>query len=149
MNRRFFANQAGETIVEVLVALAALGLVLSSSAVIVSRSMQTMQTVDEQSMALGIAQGQIERVKQYVSANPAALTTSGSSIRTMAGFCMSDDSSNAVFTGSACTRSAPQSYVVNNRITTTSGYYLLATSVTFSTLTGNNSNITLYYRMYE
>lgn len=142
-------NQKGETIVEVLVALAALGIVLGSCAVIVSRSSQSMQTTQERSMALGIAQGQIERIKQYVTQDPSQLAT----LEGHSTFCMSDGATNTVQTASAACVRAPgaQDYQIRNTVAATafSGSYLVTSSVNFYTTSGAQTNVTLTYRIYQ
>lgn len=151
----FNGQSRGETIVEVLVSLAAVGIVLGSSAVIVSRSSRTMITASEQSQARAIVQDQIERVRQYVAADPSQLMTASSTIRSSQ-FCMSDDIANTPILGaSGCTRSpGVQNYTIGNLITTAANgpngtaSYTLTTTVRYDTLDGANSSVTMAYRMY-
>ncbi len=61
-------NQAGDTIVEVLIVTAVLGLVLAGSYAIASRSLKGMRASQERGEALKLAEGQIESIKTAVAA---------------------------------------------------------------------------------
>lgn len=141
------ASQSGETIVEVLVALAAVGLVLAGSAVVVSRGVQSMQTTQERSAALSIVEGQVERTREYIAQHPEELSDGSSTIRTST-FCMSNGASNTVQGGSACTQLNAQSYVLSNRIIQTGAYYTLTSEVSFDSISGDQSVIRILYRIY-
>lgn len=70
-------GQAGDTIVEVLIVTAVLGLVLAGSYAIASRSLKGMQQAQERGEALKLAEGQLESVKTAVAANaPGVLESS-------------------------------------------------------------------------
>lgn len=68
-------NQRGDTIVEVLFALAVLGAVLGSSYVVVNRNVKTNQSSQERLAAVKIAESQLERLKVASVTNPAILTS--------------------------------------------------------------------------
>lgn len=61
-------NQVGDTIVEVLIVTAVLGLVLAGSYAIASRSLKGMRASQERGEALKLAEGQIESIKTAVAA---------------------------------------------------------------------------------
>lgn len=68
-------NQRGDTIVEVLFALAVLGAVLGSSYVVVNRNVKTNQSSQERLAAVKIAESQLERLKVASVTNPAILAS--------------------------------------------------------------------------
>lgn len=61
-------NQFGDTIVEVLIVTAVLGLVLAGSYAIASRSLKGMRASQERGEALKLAEAQIESIKTAVAA---------------------------------------------------------------------------------
>jgi type II secretory pathway pseudopilin PulG len=61
--RRLRLNTRGDTIVEVLIAMAVASAVLGGAYVIVGRTQQNSQQAQEHSEALGIAQGQVEQLQ--------------------------------------------------------------------------------------
>lgn len=61
--RRLIQSQAGDTIVEVLIAIAVIGSVLGTAYALVNNAVQTSQQSQEHSRALAIAESQIERIK--------------------------------------------------------------------------------------
>lgn len=63
----FLKDNRGETIVEVLVTVAALSLVLAVSYGLANRSTLAVRQSQERSEALKLAQSQLERYKQYLS----------------------------------------------------------------------------------
>lgn len=58
-------TQSGETIVEVLVAIAVIGAVLGSSYAIVSRNSNSYQQASERTAALKLAENQLELIRGY------------------------------------------------------------------------------------
>lgn len=62
-------SQGGDTIVEVLLCLTVLGLVVGTASVLATRNTTTLQTTKEDTVALRIAQGQIEYLKSYAATN--------------------------------------------------------------------------------
>jgi type II secretory pathway pseudopilin PulG len=67
-------NQRGDTIVEVLVAIAVVSLVLASSYAITNRNVLTSQDTQEHSQALQIAQQQVELLRTFVQAHTTGYT---------------------------------------------------------------------------
>lgn len=83
----FRSNQRGDTIMEVLISVAVLSLVLTSSFALANRSTQGNRQAAERSEALKIAQAEMEKLKLYLSTPDATLPAAGSY------FCMNDDAS--------------------------------------------------------
>lgn len=79
-NSRLRLNQAGDTIVEVLLVTAVLGLVLAGSYAIASRSLKGMRQAQERGEALKLAEGQIESIKTAVAAGTNGVLESGSNL---------------------------------------------------------------------
>jgi type II secretory pathway pseudopilin PulG len=71
----FHSEQRGDTIVEVLIALAVLGSALGLSYATANRSLAGARQAQEHSEALQIAQGQLELLRSQATANPGLFTT--------------------------------------------------------------------------
>lgn len=67
LNRLFRNNATGDTIVEVMLALAILGLVLGGAYVVSNHNTLNERRAQERGVALQLAQGQIESMKQFAS----------------------------------------------------------------------------------
>lgn len=67
------SRERGDTIVEVLIAIAVVSLVLGGAYVTTNRSLQTTRAAQERSIALKLAESQIERIKALAANDPAAL----------------------------------------------------------------------------
>ncbi len=65
-------NGRGDTIVEVLVALAVIGIILVSGYLLASASLRAERSSQEHSEALQVGESQIESIKSYLAANPTA-----------------------------------------------------------------------------
>ncbi|HET9173769.1 MAG TPA: prepilin-type N-terminal cleavage/methylation domain-containing protein [Candidatus Saccharimonadales bacterium] len=147
MKRR---KQAGDTIVEVLIASAVIGLVLTAAYAIVNRSVLSVQDAEEHSQALQYTQGQVELLRAYVtnlSSPPTANTFTGNE-------CLlppASGSGGSITVGSGAQLSScpgatdPAAYAI--RLTgpdPSSGVYTVTASWT-SLIAGTN-NVTMYYR---
>lgn len=79
MSRRSYPlNNRGDTIVEVLIAIALVAMVLSGAYISSNRSFQVTQASKERDIALRIAESQIERIRGYKTARPHGTITSNS-----------------------------------------------------------------------
>lgn len=74
----FRQNQNGDTIVEVLVSLAVMGLVIAGAFSIVNVALRNSRQAQERSEATKIAESQIEAIKASDSAKPARFCMAGS-----------------------------------------------------------------------
>lgn len=70
--RRFRSLQRGDTIVEVLLAMAVVGMVLGLAYGITNRSIAIGRSAQERSEALKLAETQVELLKEYISQNASA-----------------------------------------------------------------------------
>src|SRR6188768_1636897 len=91
------APQGGDTIIEVVLALTVLSLVLGTSALLASKNTKTLQTSQEDAVALRVAQKQLEYLKSFVATDPDSLAD------TTAVFCMQDEKTTILdLDNSAC-----------------------------------------------
>jgi Tfp pilus assembly protein PilV len=104
---RFIGNKRGDTIVEVLIAIAVVSAVLGSAYAMTSRNVQNSQQAQEHSQALKVAESQVELLKSYVAAGN-TLPTSGNN------FCLyvntvpnPDVNSLVAFTGAGTSAGLP------------------------------------------
>ena len=66
-------RQRGDTMVEVLIAIAVVSLILGGAYVTTNGSLQATRAAQERSIALKLAESQMERVKGLVATNPASI----------------------------------------------------------------------------
>ncbi len=139
-------TERGDTIIEVVIAMAVLGLVLGASAVLASRTSKTMQTSQENAVALRAAQQQLEFLQFFAGTQPDNLPTDSKD------FCMKDEKTHATNSAECTTANGGASYVP--RITTTyheeeGGYYDAHVAVNWETLTGVPGSVELSQRIYK
>lgn len=63
-------QQRGDTIVEVLIAIAVVGMVLGGAYVVVNSNVKNNQRAQEQSRAVKVAESQLEQLRNYAVNNP-------------------------------------------------------------------------------
>lgn len=80
-------NKTGDTIIEVLLSLAVLGMVIGTAYAIASRSLKRAQQAQERTQATKLVEGQIDRIKYLSESNLASdivalndITTSGTAM---------------------------------------------------------------------
>ncbi len=162
---KYTLAQRGDTIVEVVLCLSILALVLGTSSVLANRNTRTLQTTQENTYALRVAQGQIEYVKSFVATHPdeAIPVNSGTSGAPNSEFCMEkvennpDDPSDDVIRltsnlGVCKKQHGGAEYSVHITAVKVgedeSGYDVTA-EVKWDTLTGNPGKVSLTYRIYK
>lgn len=93
-------TERGDTIVEVLITIAIVSLVLGGAYVTTNRSLLATRSAQERSIALKLAESQIERLKSIIAANP-SLIFGGTAPST---FCISNTNTvvNAIATPANC-----------------------------------------------
>ncbi len=123
-------RQAGDTIVEVLIAIAIVSLVLTGAYASTRRSRNAIQTAQEQGEALKIAESQLEYIKQSID-NGAVMTGT---------FCF--DETGAVKVPPNCTTSGPLTY--DKTISKVNKDYTVV--IKWDGLTGQRNNVELDYR---
>lgn len=72
-NRRLTLTERGDTVVEVLIAIAIVSLVLGGAYVTANRSLQSTRDAEERSNALKLAEAEVEDIKYMSAAMPNAL----------------------------------------------------------------------------
>ncbi len=132
--------QAGDTIVEVLIATAVAGLVLASSYAVANRNSITIQDIQEHNQALQYDQSQIELLRAYIA--------QGGQISNVINSCLSETGGSIrIYTsGSPSCPGAndPAKYDIYFNKSTTTGYYYV--NATWNSLiNGSKDNVTLYY----
>lgn len=145
-----FARQRGDTIVEVLIAIAVITLVLGGAYVTTNRSLQATRAAQERVNALKLAESQMEQIKALAANNPTELfgTTTASP------FCIAkatglpvedDDPACAVGLSGDPASSEP---IFNISITRTSNYFVL-TEIWVDVSGRNNDSLQMRYRVYD
>lgn len=143
----------GDTIIEVLICLTILGLTMGSATVIVNNNRKTILATQEQSVALKLVQGQIEKSRIVITdtSNPTRTTMLNS-----AGYCVTTDTTVVVSSNAACqtdragnpSTEEPR-YTLKTVITADQGGYLLRSTAVWASPTGTNGNVELRQRIYE
>ena len=127
-------RQRGDTIVEVLIAIAVISLVLAGAYATVHKSTATMQDTQERGEAQKLVEGQIELLRNYYTVKSASFPAAGV-------WCLGSD--GGIKTGNGCVASGPAGYQL---AISTAGSNTYQVSATWDSLIGNTSNVTMYYR---
>lgn len=135
MHVRRRINQSGDTIVEVLIAIAVSSAVLGSSYAIVSRTIKSQQQTSEHTDALNLAESQLELLRQRVKAGG---TTSSD-------FCFRPTGTYQSPSSAACKLAAPNDRY-QPRITKSGDTFKIA--VSWDGTHGGTDNIELLYKAY-
>jgi len=155
--KKLFAklNQQGDTIVEVLICLAVLGLVLGSATVVVNNNRKTILGTQERSVALKLVQGQIEKTRTATALNPVLLQSTGSVVRAAAGYCIGSTLAPVVASNAACTvnragtpTTEVPSYQLRTTVEASQGGYLLRSTAEWDMPNGVRGNVVLVQRIY-
>ena len=91
-------GQRGDTLVEVLIAIAVVSLILGGAYVTTNRSLTATRAAQERGNALKLAESQIEQLKGIVASNPSSVF--GGAVP--AAFCITSASAVVVDTNAAC-----------------------------------------------
>jgi Tfp pilus assembly protein PilV len=133
-------NQRGDTIVEVLIAVAVVSLVLAGSYAIANRNLRTIQDTQEHAQALQLAQREVEGLRALAGDSSWSGSLGGSCITgvtpapTPVGACASLNSDTTPCAAQPC-------YKVD--ITSAVGIYKVA--VTWESISGGDAKVTLDY----
>jgi prepilin-type N-terminal cleavage/methylation domain-containing protein len=145
---RRYDLQKGDTLVEVLIAIAIVTLILGGAYVTTSHSLQATRAAQERSIALKLAESQIERIKGLAADDPDTLFTASSP------FCISAASGlPVVASDTACqvnqTGNPTSSEPIFHISIAKSGNYFVLTE-TWASVTGKTTeNLKMRYRVYE
>lgn len=127
----YFRNQRGDTIVEVLIAIAVISLVLAGAYATVRKSTAVTQDTQERGEAQKLVEGQLELLRNYYAAGNSSFS----------GSCFKPDGSTGA--GNECSGIGTPGYQL---AISSAGSGVYAVSATWDSLTGNTSNVTMYYR---
>ena len=172
MIRKLFKRENGDTIVEVLIAMAILALVLGGAYYTANQSFRNDRDAQEHSEALTVAQSQIEALRTYVltqgqtfTANGDCIQNTGASLSPTGPCYMSGGSSTIYGAQSSCKSGDNVAYCYNVTITCPSGACPSTTyvdqtqnpggipldsykvSVTWPALGSGTDEVDLYYRV--
>ncbi len=148
--RRLADNQRGDTIVEVLIAIAVISLVLGGAYVTTNRSLQATRAAQERVNALKLAEAQIEQIKAMAANNATVLfgttTSSPFCISKATGLPVADDDPACAVGLSGDPTSAEPKFSIS--ITRSGNYFVL--DETWVDVSGRNSDsLQMRYRVYD
>jgi prepilin-type N-terminal cleavage/methylation domain-containing protein len=146
-------HQAGDTIVEVLIAIAVLSLILTAAFITANNSLKATRDAEEHGQAQALVTAQLEKVKQLASANP-------TSIFVAFPFCV--DSSLQVIdlsspgNAAACTLKsdgttpAPSGFEPAYHLSVSQNANIFTATATWASATGSGkANVSMAYRVYQ
>jgi len=142
------SRQRGDTLVEVLIAIAVVSLVLGGAYVTSSRSLLATRSAQERGNALKIAESQIEQIKGLAASNSKALFDASAP----SPFCISTDGSVVASSDATCTVGT------NGSPTTTEPKFVLSVTRSGNTFTlvetwndvrSGTDQLQLKYRVYD
>ena len=151
-------DQRGDTIVEVMAAIAIIGLALGSAYALSNRSFRTGQGTVERTQALALAQGQVEFLKNLGLSGEIDDLLATSNYGTGGKFCFRDDTGAAVAAGSGsyCYPYGPpgSKTLFNIDISYCNGAgcspaNVFAVNATWQKLGGGQNQLTVYYKAVE
>lgn len=140
MLKRLRFRERGDTIVEVMVVLAVLGLAISISYATANRSLLNARQAQENAQATALAQSQIESLRTLTAAS----TTP--TIFQAGPYCVT---SGAVVPGSCTTGSIPYTMRVNWVASALTGSTFTITVIWPDVEGQGNDTVTLVYRLYQ
>jgi prepilin-type N-terminal cleavage/methylation domain-containing protein len=148
--RQHLRGQRGDTIVEVLIAIAVISLVLGGAYVTTNRSLQATRSAQERGNALKLAETQMEQIKGLAATDPTALFSAPSP------FCIrKTDSQPVAATDAACRVNLSGDQAGSNeqpsfRISILRDVNDFTLTETWDDVSGRQSNtLQLRYRVYE
>jgi len=149
--RHRIVAERGDTLVEVLIAIAVISLILGGAFVTTNRNLQSTRQAQERGNAQKLVESQIEQVKNIVGSNPDSIFGTG----VPASFCVNAAGAVVVSSNAACAVNA------SGAATTAEPIYRLAITRSGNTFTVNNTwsklisgggttnNVQMKYRVYE
>lgn len=142
-------SQKGDTIVEVLIAIAVMTSVLGGAFVMTNRSLQNTRTAQERVNAVKLAESQVELIKNVVATNPDAIFGAG----VPAAYCINSAGTVLTSTNAACkvdgAGNATTTQPAFNLSITRSSNTFTVTNSWVSIRGGGNNSVQMKYRAYE
>lgn len=142
-------SERGDTLVEVLIAIAVSSLILGGAFVVTNRSLQSTRDAQERGNALKVTESQIERIKNIVATNPDSLFGGSAP----ASFCISSAGAVVTSTNAACAVSAAGTATtaepVYHLVATRSGNTFTVQNTWAKLRQSGNNTLELKYRAYE
>ena len=141
-------KQAGDTLVEIMLAIAIVGMVLGASYATATRALRTGRFAQEQTEALKLAESQLEKVKYIATTSPAPGTTNDV-FNANAGqnvFCIDDNFTKVASTAAACMNI---SGLYNIAVTYTLADSLFNVAVTWQRPQATDGIVQVSYRLYK
>jgi prepilin-type N-terminal cleavage/methylation domain-containing protein len=145
-------SERGDTIVEVLIAIAVISLVLAGAFVMTNNSLQATRDTQEHLNATNLAEGQLEQLRALPETDPTKTQTIFGAVNPAA-FCMlngteytSSSTNCAVSTAGTPTTAEPVFHLSITR----AGTNTFTTAVTWFAISGHGKdNVQLIYRVYQ
>jgi len=145
-------RERGDTIVEVLIAIAVISLVLGGAYVTTNRSLLATRDAQERGTALKLVESQIEQLKGVVAANPSQVFSGAP-----ASFCISNVSTVSAASSPACAvdeNGAPASaepiYHLSIGLVTTGGLNTFTVTNHWTNVRGDSTDsLQMQYRLYQ
>jgi prepilin-type N-terminal cleavage/methylation domain-containing protein len=149
IGRSYPASQRGDTIVEVLIAMAVITMVLAGAYVVTNRSLSATRSAQERTIALKLAESQLEQVKALAAASPDNIFGAAAP----SPFCISNVGAVVDATNAACavdTVGAPTTKQPLFRISVARSGNDFVLTETWADVNGRNSDtLQLRYRVYD
>ena len=142
---RASVKQKGDTIIEVLIAMAVIGLVLGGAFGLSNRATQTGRAAQERTEALKLAENQLELTKAFLS-DPATYNVDGF----VGPFCIDETLSTGAGNAAIASPNAlceKGLYTVSIEETSANTYEVKVTWERINTTSGEDGELSLYYRV--
>jgi prepilin-type N-terminal cleavage/methylation domain-containing protein len=144
-------SERGDTLVEVLIAIAVISLILGGAFVTTNRNLQNTRQAQERGNAQKLVESQIEQLKNVIATNPTSIFGSGAP----ASFCINAVGAVVASSNAACAVNAAGTATTIEpiyRLVATRSGNTFTVNNTWSKLTtggGTTNNVQMKYRVYE
>lgn len=142
MKRFTRLTQTGDTLVEVLIAMVIVSSVLGSAFVVVNRSTQNVRQAQEREEALGLLQGQVERMKVAAKDPTKQSSIFGASSK----FCVNSLGNIVAATDSSCAQGTNSDYKLSIERQSANLFQFYAN---WDGPTGLNEQANIVYELYQ
>jgi len=149
------SNERGDTIIEVMLAIAVVGMVLAAAYNIANRALMTGRYAQEQTEALKVAESQVEKLKYKASLFKQGDSIGGTIFDTAAGttsFCIADDSNLSKVTVAAsnyATDCALRSGLYTPKADYDAANNLFTVTVSWESPLVTNAKVEVAYKLYQ